>query len=132
LKHVASPEFWACYRDLPEAVQALADKNFALLKAHPSILPSTWDYTIVRLQLKLRTDSCGFRSAIIPTTNVSSISNSRAEGRVKVDERLLEELEGAGEEGCLTAGSDTLGSVSKSSLARFQGSSESQRVPAFF
>jgi hypothetical protein len=24
LKHAASPEFWACYRDLPEAVQALA------------------------------------------------------------------------------------------------------------
>jgi len=40
LKHAALPEFWACYRDLPEAVQTLADKNFALLKAdpqHPSL-----------------------------------------------------------------------------------------------
>ncbi len=40
MKHAASPEFWACYRGLPEAVQALADKNFALLKAdpqHPSL-----------------------------------------------------------------------------------------------
>ena len=30
MKHAASLEFWACYQDLPEAVQTLADKNFAL------------------------------------------------------------------------------------------------------
>jgi hypothetical protein len=40
LKHFASPEFWACYRALPNFVQELADKSFALLKNdphHPSL-----------------------------------------------------------------------------------------------
>lgn len=40
MKHVAAPEFWKCYRDLPKAIQRLADKNYALLKAdpgHPSL-----------------------------------------------------------------------------------------------
>jgi len=32
LKHFASPEFWFHYRQLPEKVRDLADKNFALLK----------------------------------------------------------------------------------------------------
>jgi hypothetical protein len=36
LNHFASPEFWFHYRQLPENVQTLADKNFALLKANPS------------------------------------------------------------------------------------------------
>jgi hypothetical protein len=35
LKHLASPEFWFHYRQLPEVVQKLADKNFALLKSDP-------------------------------------------------------------------------------------------------
>lgn len=38
--HHASPAFWECYRQLPEAVRNLADKNFALLRAdpmHPSL-----------------------------------------------------------------------------------------------
>ena len=34
--HHASPDFWACYRALPVAVQALADKAFGLLKEDPS------------------------------------------------------------------------------------------------
>lgn len=40
MKHLTSPRFWRCYRQLPEEVQALADKNFELLKAdphHPSL-----------------------------------------------------------------------------------------------
>jgi len=40
LKHFASPEFWFHYRQLPEEIQKLADKNFELLKAdprHPSL-----------------------------------------------------------------------------------------------
>lgn len=32
MKHFATPDFWAQYRQLPAEVQQLADKNFALLK----------------------------------------------------------------------------------------------------
>jgi hypothetical protein len=35
MRHFASPEFWAAYRNLPEAVRNLADKSFALLKSEP-------------------------------------------------------------------------------------------------
>ena len=35
MTHLASPEFWACYRSLPANVQELADKNFDLLKSNP-------------------------------------------------------------------------------------------------
>jgi hypothetical protein len=35
LKHFALPEFWVRYRRLPPDIQALADKNFALLQANP-------------------------------------------------------------------------------------------------
>ena len=40
MKHQATPRFWRHYRNLPDAVQNLADKNFHLLKAdphHPSL-----------------------------------------------------------------------------------------------
>ena len=40
MNHCASPEFWACYRRLPDEIQQLADKNFAILKLdprHPSL-----------------------------------------------------------------------------------------------
>ena len=40
MKHLASPAFWSSYHALPKDVRALADKNFALLKAdraHPSL-----------------------------------------------------------------------------------------------
>jgi len=40
LNHFASREFWFHYRQLPEAIRELADKNFQLLKAdsrHSSI-----------------------------------------------------------------------------------------------
>jgi hypothetical protein len=35
LKHLASPEFWECYRKLPTPVRELADKNFELLRNNP-------------------------------------------------------------------------------------------------
>jgi hypothetical protein len=35
MKHFASPDFWYHYRQLPENIQKLADKNFAILKSHP-------------------------------------------------------------------------------------------------
>ena len=40
MNHFADPDFWDCYRLLPEAIRELADKNFALLKSdsrHPSV-----------------------------------------------------------------------------------------------
>jgi len=35
LNHFATPEFWFHYRQLPESIRILADKNFALLKDNP-------------------------------------------------------------------------------------------------
>ena len=35
MNHYASPRFWALYHVLPEHIRALADKNYALLKANP-------------------------------------------------------------------------------------------------
>ena len=35
MKHIASSRFWTAYPALPEDIRALADKNFALLKANP-------------------------------------------------------------------------------------------------
>jgi len=40
VRHRATPRFWACYRQLPEDVQRLADKCYALLQQdphHPSL-----------------------------------------------------------------------------------------------
>lgn len=40
MRHRASQQFWSAYERLPADVRALADKNFALLKAdprHPSL-----------------------------------------------------------------------------------------------
>jgi hypothetical protein len=40
VNHVATERFWRLYDKLPESVQELADKNFALLKEdsrHPSL-----------------------------------------------------------------------------------------------
>ena len=40
MRHRASRKFWQHYRQLPVAIQRLADKNFELLKAdprHPSL-----------------------------------------------------------------------------------------------
>lgn len=35
MTHFTTPSFWAAYRDLPEAVRDLADKNFELLRQNP-------------------------------------------------------------------------------------------------
>ncbi|MBN1876275.1 MAG: hypothetical protein JXA33_18770 [Anaerolineae bacterium] len=35
MKHIALPRFWQYYQQLPQEVQALADKNFELLKTNP-------------------------------------------------------------------------------------------------
>jgi hypothetical protein len=35
MKHFASPGFWFHYRNMPEEIQELADKNFELLKTNP-------------------------------------------------------------------------------------------------
>jgi hypothetical protein len=36
MSHTASPAFWDCYKQLPDTIRTLADKNFALLKADPN------------------------------------------------------------------------------------------------
>ena len=36
MKHLTLPRFWQHYRQLPKAVQAVADKQYALLKVDPS------------------------------------------------------------------------------------------------
>ncbi|HEX9759167.1 MAG TPA: hypothetical protein VGB26_15440 [Nitrospiria bacterium] len=35
MKHFASPEFWACYKELPPPIKKLADKCYTLLKNNP-------------------------------------------------------------------------------------------------
>ena len=58
MRHFAGRKFWDAYQALPESVRALADKNFALLKAdprHPSLhLKKVGDYWSVRVGLGYR------------------------------------------------------------------------------
>jgi hypothetical protein len=58
LKHFASPEFWGLYKALPQSVQELADRNFALLKNdsyHPSLhLKKAGCYWSVRVGIHYR------------------------------------------------------------------------------
>jgi hypothetical protein len=58
LKHFASPDFWAYYRNLPKLVQELADKSFALLNNdlhHPSLhFKKVGNYWSVRIGLSYR------------------------------------------------------------------------------
>jgi len=80
LKHSATPEFWTAFAALPEQVQALARKNFELLKAdpkHPSLrfkkVGRFWSVRVggaARWRLKPKTPSFGFGSA--DTTNTSA------------------------------------------------------------
>jgi len=35
VNHYASPEFWYYYRQLPDNIRTLADKNFELLRINP-------------------------------------------------------------------------------------------------
>ena len=54
-----TPEFWACYRNLPQAVQQLADEKFTLLKRdprHPSLnLKKIGQYWVARVGINYRT-----------------------------------------------------------------------------
>jgi hypothetical protein len=58
LKPFASPEFWFHYRQLPEEIQKLADKNFELLKSdarHASLrLKKVGPFWSVRVGLHYR------------------------------------------------------------------------------
>lgn len=58
MRHFATPEFWFYLRQLPEAVQQLAIKNFELLKAdprHPSLrLKKVGSFWSVRVGIHYR------------------------------------------------------------------------------
>jgi hypothetical protein len=58
MKHYASPSFWKCYENLPEAIKELADKNYELLKLdpyHPSLhFKKIQNYFSVRVGIKHR------------------------------------------------------------------------------
>jgi hypothetical protein len=58
MRHFASPRFWEYYTRLPESVQRLADKNYALLKGnaqHPSLqLKQIGRFWSVRVGLRYR------------------------------------------------------------------------------
>ena len=58
MRHFASRRFWEAYEALPESVQAVADKNYALLKQdprHPSLqLKKVGEYWSVRIGLGYR------------------------------------------------------------------------------
>lgn len=78
MKHFASVAFWERYHNLPASVRAIADKNYALLKAdrwHPSLhfkkvgkyWPYASDAATGRLRPKWTDSSCGFGSVRIRT-----------------------------------------------------------------
>jgi mRNA-degrading endonuclease RelE of RelBE toxin-antitoxin system len=58
MKHFASPSFWETYKELPDNIQELADKNFELLKIdprHPSLhFKKVGNYWSVRVGKKYR------------------------------------------------------------------------------
>lgn len=58
LKHYASPSFWERYKELPENIKNLADKNFDILKRNPYYpslhLKKVGNYWSVRVSKKYR------------------------------------------------------------------------------
>ncbi|TVR65214.1 MAG: hypothetical protein EA420_03670 [Candidatus Competibacteraceae bacterium] len=58
MNHFSTPEFWFYYRQLPENIRVLADKNFELLKDnpwHPSLHLKKIDiFWSVRIGLRYR------------------------------------------------------------------------------
>jgi hypothetical protein len=58
MNHFATPDFWFCYRSLPDEVRDLADKNFSLLRQnpqHPSLkLKKIGDFWCARVGLHYR------------------------------------------------------------------------------
>jgi hypothetical protein len=69
LKHFAIPDFWACYRALPEAIRRLANKSFVLLKSdprHPSLhLKKVGRYRSVRVGLRHRALAVEARDGLV-------------------------------------------------------------------
>ncbi len=58
MRHFTSPAFWELYAKLPASIQALADKNYELLKRnprHPSLqLKKVGQYWSIRVGIKYR------------------------------------------------------------------------------
>lgn len=58
MNHLATPNFWYCYRQLPDEVRELADKNFDLLRNdphHPSLrLKRVGEFWSARVGLRYR------------------------------------------------------------------------------
>jgi len=58
MNHFATPNFWHCYRQLPDEVRDLADKNFLLLRDdsfHPSLhFKRVGEFWSVRVGLRFR------------------------------------------------------------------------------
>jgi hypothetical protein len=78
MRHYASPKFWEEYRQLPEQVRVLADKNYTLLKQdprHPSLqfkkIGRFWSVrlgcAIARWRSRMATTWSGSGSAHTPT-----------------------------------------------------------------
>lgn len=69
MKHLASPSFWELYEGLPASNQALAKKNFKLLKTdpnHPSLhLKKVDNYWSVRVGIKYRALGIGVNEGIL-------------------------------------------------------------------
>lgn len=83
----ALPSFWKCYHQLPQQIQNLADKNFALFKAnprHPSLgfgkkAPFTPSKSAAAIALSLGSATAittGFGSAVMKNT-IGSASSLR-------------------------------------------------------
>ncbi len=64
MKHYTSCDFWDLYRQLPEQIQLLANKNYELLKAnprHPSLqLKRVDELWSVRVQTEVKTNDSLF------------------------------------------------------------------------
>lgn len=69
MKHTANPSFWESYDALPAEIQALADKNFELLKTnprHPSLcLKKVGQYWSVRVGRKYRAVAVEFEDYLV-------------------------------------------------------------------
>lgn len=69
MRHLANPSFWDSYHKLPGAIQALANKNFELLKTnprHPSLcLKKVKQYWSVRVGRKYRAVAVEYEGDLI-------------------------------------------------------------------
>ena len=69
MKHTANPSFWKSYDALPAEIQALADKNFELLKTNPRhsslCLKKVGQYWSVRVGRKYRAVAVEFEDYLV-------------------------------------------------------------------